>query len=439
MNEILRLSGVAQAQLLSKREISSLELTRAYLERIESLNPTLQAFAYIASKQAQKAAHAWDRAHQHRRAPISELSGVPTAVKDLNLVRWMPARMGSRAFHYFVPPFDDPNVRRMRRAGLIFLGKTGTSEFGATPFAPAKNPWDLTRTAGGSSGGAACAVASGLIPFGHASDGGGSIRIPAALCGLIGFKASRGSLHHIVFADHLKMVNEGSIAHSWDDIIAFLKILAKDPQHFELPASLPPKRYRIQFYTRTPVASTDPELVKVTLETASLLEKMGHDVIEGSWPDLSYEDFTPIWTRTLANIPVLKESALEGLTAHFRKKGRTFTHKQSQFHLQKALEMIQRSWDSQIDFHLSPSVACQTPRISTEKLSLQEQEQAMIPLGAYTAIANVLGYPAVSLPVREDSSGMPIGVQLMAPLGKDTSLIELARQIPLSATKCPIS
>lgn len=428
MNEISKLSAVAQAQLLADKKISSLELTNFYLERIEDLNPKLTAFSHVAWKKARQTAQKWDETHAHHKGKHSLLSGVPIGIKDLSMVRFMPAQMGYRSFKYFMPPFDDPNVARLRKAGLIILGKTSTSEFGATPFCPTKNPWDITRTPGGSSGGSAAAVAAGMLPIAHAADGGGSIRIPAALCGLIGFKASRHALHHVIFSDKLRMVTEGPIAKTLEDTAAFLKILAKDPKQFELSKSS--KKFKIAFHTASPLAETDPEIIQATRLIAQKLEQAGHILEEKPWPEFTFDDFLPMWCKTLANVPVLKESCLEDITRWFRQEGKKITHQNLEQHVAKIKSIADIWWGDDIDFHLSPTVTCLAPKSESPLNETLEQMLArMVPLGAYTALSNVMGYAAVTLPVGSSQSGLPIGIQLMAPQGNDAVLLQLAQEI----------
>lgn len=424
MKKIFELSAVEQAKLLSSEQISSLELTKLYLDRIETFNPELGAFSFIAYKQACRDAKYWD---SKQIKPSGELSGIPIGIKDLSMVRWMPAQMGSRSYRYFVSPIDDPNVRRIRRAGLIIIGKTTTSEFGATPFSPARNPYNLSLTAGGSSGGAAAAVAAKLLPLAHAADGGGSIRIPAALCGLIGFKPSRGAIHHTMLPDRLRLVTEGPIARYLEDIRAFLKILATNPVDFERTSL--PKRCRVIFHTHSPLTATHPEIQQAVRETACQLERAGHIVEERPWPNLAFEDFSPLWTRTIANIPILKESSLEPITRHFRKEGKKVSHRQILAHRALLTSRLSQWWGTGVDFHLAPSTACLAPVLPNfQSLSIDESIQAMLPLGAYTPLANVMGYAAMSLPLAKSLNGLPIGVQIIAPQGHDAQLLELAAQ-----------
>ena len=192
MSELLRRSAVELAALVRSGELSATELVRASLERIEALEPQINAFTFVAGESALAAAAAIGPGDPR------PFAGVPIAIKDNRAVAGMPLTNGSDLFADVVPPFDAFCVRRLRDAGFVIVGKTALPEFGILPTTesrrngPTRNPWDLDRTPGGSSGGAAAAVAAGMVPIAHGNDGGGSIRIPASCCGLVGLKPARG-------------------------------------------------------------------------------------------------------------------------------------------------------------------------------------------------------------------------------------------------------
>src|SRR6185436_10166241 len=193
--EILRKSAVEQGALVRSKALSSVELTQIYLRRIETIDPQLNAFVQVLADEALRAARKADR---EKPPPGARFHGVPIGIMDLNAVRGAFLRMGSRAFSRLISPGDDLVVARLRRAGFVILGKTATPELGALPVTepdthpPTRNPWDRNVTPGGSSGGSAAAVAADLVPIAQGSDGGGSIRIPASLCGLVGYKPTQG-------------------------------------------------------------------------------------------------------------------------------------------------------------------------------------------------------------------------------------------------------
>lgn len=215
------------------REVSSAELAEEFLQRIRRLDPSTGAFVRTFERRARRAAAAADRALAAPDAVVKgTFFGVPTAIKDIEPVRFSRYQMGSRAYRYFWLPIDGPFVKRYRDAGFVFLGATGTSEFAAMPYVetdihpPCRNPWSPDHTPGGSSGGAAAAVAAGLVPVAHATDGGGSIRIPASHSHLVGLKPSRGG-HHDLLGERNALgmigINAGSL--DVDDTAAVLDVL----------------------------------------------------------------------------------------------------------------------------------------------------------------------------------------------------------------------
>ena len=193
------LPALVLAKLVREGAISSEELVRHHLARIEAKNPSLSAFVTVFDD-AVKVARRKDRERLRHRDALPPFHGVPIGIKDLNAVRFTRTHFGSRGMPAIVLPFDDANVRPLRRAGFVILGKLSTSELGAMPVTepdihpPTRNPWSPTHTAGGSSGGSAAAVAAGMLPIAQGSDGAGSIRIPSSFCGLYGLKPSRGRI-----------------------------------------------------------------------------------------------------------------------------------------------------------------------------------------------------------------------------------------------------
>src|SRR5919202_5255743 len=207
-------------------QVSSTELVTAALERIEQLNPTLNAFIHVDADGALEAAAKVERDDPR------PFAGVPIAIKDTTAVRGMPYTMGSDLFGDFVPGHDSYATRRLRDAGFVLVGKTNMPEFGILPvseprrYGPARNPWDTGRTPGGSSGGPAPAVASGMVPLAHGSDGGGSIRIPAACCGLVGLKPSRGRVSRGPEIGDDFLVQDGVLTRTVGETAALLDVLA---------------------------------------------------------------------------------------------------------------------------------------------------------------------------------------------------------------------
>src|SRR5690625_1365709 len=235
MSALDELSAVELAAAIARKEVGAVEVTQQALDRAAELNDRVGAFITITPELALEQARAVQRAvaEADDHAQLPPLLGVPLPIKDLNQVAGVPMTAGSAALRDFVPEEDDGVVTLLRRAGTTMIGKTNTPEFGLPPYTepdvapPARNPWDLSRTAGGSSGGAAAAVAAGITPIAHGSDGGGSIRIPAAACGLVGLKPARGRVSPgPLGTDGAALATNGVITRTVADTAAALDILA---------------------------------------------------------------------------------------------------------------------------------------------------------------------------------------------------------------------
>src|SRR3954447_25569428 len=232
MSDLHDLTMLEQAAAIRSREISPVDLVEHYLDRIERLNDDVGAFIHIASDSARAAAKDAERAVVDG-GELPPLHGVPTAIKDLYLTAGMPTSFGSGAMDPLDLGIDEAFVTKLKAAGVISLGKTNTPEFGAPCYTepevapPARTPWDPTRSAGGSSGGAAAAVSSGLVPFAQGSDGGGSVRIPASVCGLFGIKPARGRVSNgPVLGDVTGLAWNGPLARGVRDAAAMLDAMA---------------------------------------------------------------------------------------------------------------------------------------------------------------------------------------------------------------------
>ena len=449
MIDLHRCAAVELARLIAAGEVSSVEVTSAYLERIARLDPALGAFSHVAAASALRAATAFDRQRARGHAPASPLAGVPLGIKDLYPVRAMPLSAGSRALSWVWSPVDGPNVRRLRASGAVILGKLATAEFGAMPFTDTdvgpsvRNPWDPSRTAGGSSGGSAAAVAARLLPLGHASDGGGSIRIPAALCGLFGFKPSRGALHHASPLERLRLSTEGPIARSVDDACALLRVLATD-ERFDQPLE-PPRGLRVKLLLHADepgVERTPAQAVAATRRVAALLEGAGGTVEETRAPPLGVEDFLPLWQRTFAGVPLagFMHAKLQPVTRALREAGRSVTHAQA-LAARDALCARLAHWWGDADLLVTPTVAAAGPVIGVGRGADAAAVLAQaVPLAVFTAPFNVTGQPAMSVPVAmapepsprsavsgASGRGAPCGVQVVARVGQDARLLAVAR------------
>src|SRR6478735_10876580 len=229
------LTALEAAAAVRSREVSPVEFVEHALDRIARLDDRLGAFVTLTADAARRQAKEAERAVLAADDPgsLPPLLGVPTAIKDLNLTKGVRTKLGSASYADFVSPIDDYIVELLRAAGTISLGKTATPEFGLPCYTetdigpPTRSPWDPTRMAGGSSGGAAAAVAAGLLPIAQGSDGGGSIRIPASVCGLVGLKPSRGRVSRAPrYGDPVGLATAGTLARSVRDAAALLDVLA---------------------------------------------------------------------------------------------------------------------------------------------------------------------------------------------------------------------
>ncbi len=433
----LHLQGAVElGRRIAAGEVSSLEVTEAFLQRIERHNDALQAFCFVASSSARRAARRFDAARRAGRAPTSPLAGVPLGIKDLSPVRFMPFRAGSRALGPFVSPVDGANVRRLRAAGVVILGKLATAEFGAMPFTepdvhpPTRNPWDPTTTAGGSSGGTGAALAAGLVPLGHGSDGGGSIRIPSAMCGTFGFKPGRGALHHVT-PERLGLSTEGPLSWCVDDAVALLQVLAVDDRFAAARAPPPPRGLRVRVVVdhhepaRAPV---DARVIAATRRVAALLAT-DHRVDDSAPIPLGYADFLPLWQRTLAGarLPRVLEARLQPVTRWLRQAGQGISDAEADARLAAVTDTID-AWWGDADLVVLPTVSCAPPAVG----SWRDPDPAVafarvLPLGVFTAPWNASGQPAISVPVVIDGDPRPVGVQVVARRGDDALLVAVAR------------
>jgi amidase len=455
------LSALDAAAAVRRGEVSPVDLVAAALERITALDAKVGAFVTItadqALAQAREAEHAVLRCEDD--AALPPLLGVPTAIKDLNLTAGVPTRFGSRTMADFVPDVDDTVVVLLRRAGCISVGKTATPEFGLPCYTetdigePTRTPWDLSRSAGGSSGGAAAAVAAGMIPVAQGSDGGGSIRIPASACGLVGLKTSRGRISKgPADLDSTRLSVLGPLARTVRDAAAFLDAVSGpqpgDPDPLPpLPAGetflrwcdRPPRRLRIGRYLDSPMlAEVDAEVRTAWERTSGLLADLGHEVVDTTAPFTAdaVPDFETIWTVPAAAIPIdpARESLLRPLTAHLRERGRSAGGPQFAGAMARLNVASRRARiaGSPFDVVLTPTLAM-VPRpigwfVGTDgdPAADFERQKRFTP---YTAMYNLTGQPAISLPLFQSSEGLPIGMMFSAPLGAEPRLLALAAQL----------
>jgi amidase len=443
------LPATEQARLVREREVSPVELVELYLERIERLDPGLGAFVTVCAETALDDARA--KADQPPEAPFH---GVPIAFKDLDTTRGIRTTFSCLAFAENVPAFDLAHVARARAAGFVVLGKTNTPEFGTTAFTdsplngPCRTPWDLTRNAGGSSGGAAAAVAAGLVGIAQGSDGGGSVRIPASCCGLVGLKPSRGRVSSAPFVPGAGLGTTSSLARTVLDAAAYLDVVrgyewgdpfpAPEPERpFTDAVGADPGRLRVAVTTASPLdTAVDPACVAAARDAAELLASLGHDVEEAA-PDWGGDglmaDFLPVWQAIPALYPVADPSVLTPLNRWYLEGAVAASapaYAAAVNRLQLRARSIAALWAG-YDLLLTPTLALPPAPLGwdTEPDDPREQFDRAAEFTPFTAAFNVTGQPAVSLPLHWTDEGLPIGVQLVGPPFGEALLLRVAAQL----------
>jgi len=453
--ELSQLDATALAELVRRREVQATELVEAAIGRIEKANPALNAVV----------TPMYDLARDAARASTGEgpFAGVPFLLKDLSAAYGGVRQASGSAFlRDYIAPEDTELVARYKRAGFIILGKTNTPEFGLLPttepalFGPTRNPWDTTRTPGGSSGGSAAAVAGGMVPVAHGSDGGGSIRIPASCCGLFGLKPSRGRNPRAVAPGGLSV--EHVLSRSVRDSAAILDATAGaepgDPYHAPPPArpfieevGADPGRLRIAFTRHAPTGTPiHPDCVAAVEDAAALCASLGHEVEEAS-PSfdaaLVNRNFIMAWEAGAAGeidgsaaltgrAPA--EADFERLTWNLAQQARQYTMET----LVSVLGVFEKTTEAFAKFHerydlwLTPTVAEPPPPLGTFESPPEnprrglERAEVFVP---FTPYLNITGEPAMSVPLSWNKQGLPVGVHFAARFGDEATLFRLASQL----------
>jgi len=426
------------AELVRSGEVSSRELVEASLERIEALDGEVNAFATLDADRALAAADAVSPGDER------PFAGVPMAIKDLfTPVAGLRQTQGSNLFGDWVPDYDTGVTRRFKDAGFIIVGATAAPEFGILPvteptrFGPTRNPWNLDHTPGGSSGGSGAAVAAGMVPFAHASDGGGSIRIPASCNGLVGLKPSRGRISVAPELGDSFLTTNGVLTRTVDETARLLDVLAgyevgdatwapPPAEPFATAAGRDPGRLRIAVTTTPPLESeVDPAHLVVVAETVELLTSLGHEVEEFDIPadnELLLPLFTTLWatlTSTgLAFAEMITGRAataddVEGLTWALN----TIAHEQTSHDYAMAYMGLQAMGRAIISM-LAPFDALLTPGLAKRPLAigtidpngpnpLEIEFGKAAEFTPFTPVANLTGQPAISLPIAHGDDGLP--------------------------------
>ncbi len=446
--------AVGLAGLVAKKEVTPGELLELALARSTEVNPKINAVTRDMSDLARGAAPGGS----------GPLAGAPYLLKDLGAAyAGVPTTYGSRMFADVTPAADSAIVRLYKAAGLNIFGKTNTPEFGIWPvtepdlLGPCRNPWDLSRTPGGSSGGAAAAVAAGVVPAAHASDGGGSIRIPAACCGLFGMKPSRG---RVSFSPGGEGWAGASIQHavtrSVRDSAALLDAVCTpqtgDP-YFLAPPERPfleevgrePGKLRIAFSDKalTVGAAIDPEVAEAVRDVARLCESLGHHVEEASLPGdhsaMQAAARTVLWASVAANVDAeaerrgrpLGDGELEAPTLDVYRRGKQ-TYAPDYVRAVQTIHAYGRAAASlfeRYDVFLLATLG--RPAIPVGWL-FEDPAKTVERLFSYmpnTQAFNNSGQPAMSVPLAWSSGGLPIGIQFAARMGDEATLFRLAGQL----------
>ncbi len=459
------LDATAQADLVRRREVSPAELVEAAIARVVRLNPQLNAVIHPR----------FDAVREEARAIVpgsAPFAGVPFLVKDfLCLTAGDPIHLGTRVLRDagLRAPHDSYLTQKLKAAGLLIVGRTNTPELGTLPttepdaYGPTRNPWNLAHSTGGSSGGSAAAVAAGIVAAAHANDGGGSIRIPASECGLVGLKPSRGRTS---FGPELGdciggLVCEGVVTRSVRDTAALLDAIAgrmpgdpysAPPPHrpYREEAGAAPGRLRIGYRTTSPgtLGAVHAEAVAAVERTAGLLESLGHHVDQASPealedPEVARHFTTMYATNTAFLLDTLATYSGRPVTAAdvdplnwaLAELGRSCSAPQlldSMGWLQGYTRRVAAWWESGFDLLLTPTLPEPPPPLGTFRPDPADPLAAGFKATAFAAFTlpfNATGQPAVSLPLHWSAAGLPVGVQLIAPYHGEDLLLRVASQL----------
>ena len=461
MTEISQLSATELRAALADGQVSAREATTHFLDRIAELNPALGSFITITAESAlESAAAADERRGSMLRAgdPLPALHGMPLAYKDLLDVAGVPTSYGTAALEPAPAERDDPLVALLSAAGAVCLGKTQVPEFGLSCHSenligpPSRNPLDPSRSAGGSSGGSAAAVASGMLPVGPGNDGGGSVRIPASACGLIGLKPGLGTVPTDVREGRSdafgapKLTVSGPLAHTAGDAALLLDAMTGDPQEGYLSAlgerELDALRgLRIGISLVSPFATTypiplAPEAHRALAAGTARLAAAGHHTEEAALHyDPRYpEVFSTIWTAGLGAVPLPPDGAgkMTALADSFRKRALARAP-QANFEAATVLREIAADFRTQwgrYDLVLTPAMATLPPPVG-HYLSHAADTDYMLQCQytPFTSMVNVAGLPALVIPTLRTAGGLSMGIQLIGREGSESLLMAVAAQL----------
>ncbi|MEQ4564875.1 amidase [Paenarthrobacter sp. CAP02] len=464
------LTAVGLRDALASGDLSAREASQHSLSVIEERNKHLGAFITVIQEQALAAANTADQLHarlsrQGRLEELPLLHGMPTAFKDLTDVAGVPTTHGSAALDHKPASEDGALAAHLRRHGVIPLGKTQVPEFGLTAYSenrvapPSRNPHSPGRSSGGSSGGSAAAVAAGLVPFAPGTDGGGSIRIPAGACGLVGLKPGRGTVPVGTSpGDTAQLVVTGPLARTAADAALLMDALVPRDQApdggYLANVGRAPEPLKIGVSLASPWAGIypfeiEPEAMEALAKGLELLEKAGHRVSEAEirYDNRYPEAFTAAWTAGVgsARIAPRREALLTPLTRTFRRRAQ----QRSSSKVNEALGFLRQFQHDTIaqyspwDLILMPTLA-QTPRPigwftggghSGERWPSEwsgdadDDYRRQCEYAPWSSMVNVCGLPAISIPVHTTVGGLPMGIQLIGRMGSELQLLQVAASL----------
>jgi amidase len=451
-DELARLDAVGLAAAIAAGEISALDATEAAIGRAEALDSRLNAFVVTD----------FERARAHASAPGKGVfSGVPTVIKDNTDVFGLPTRQGSRAIPDHPASADEAFTTSFRETGVVVLGKSRLPAYGfnaSTEFgggeAPTRNPWNTDFSCGASSGGSAALVASGVVPIAHANDGGGSIRIPAAACGLVGLKGTRGRIvdPHESASLPVNILANGIVSRSVRDTAAYFAAA----EAYKPAIGLPPvghvegpndRRLRIGLLLDSVNGTpTDDETRSAVKDTAQLLEKLGHEIVEVQAPvgDRFIGDFAHYWAMLAFSVQKFGRrlyskdfdaSQLDPLTNYLAKRflRQIWRTPRAISGLRKTSAQYAAAFDTAgIDAVLTPTLCHTTPRLGylSPDVEFPEMFERLLRYVGFTPLQNASGAPGISLPAGNlTTDGLPIGIHLGARHGHERTLLELAYEL----------
>ncbi len=461
------------AAMVRSGEVSSRELVEISLSRIEELNPQLNAFVEVDGERALAAA---DEIGPGDERPFA---GVPIAIKNNRPVEGLKMTIGCSLLAEHVASHDCNITRRLKDAGFVIVGTTTLPEYGILPvsearlFGPTRNPWDLERTPGGSSGGSSAAVASGMVPVAHGNDGGGSIRIPAACCGLVGLKPARGRISAAPERGEAPLDVDGVLTRTVGDTAAILDVLAgyelgdttwapPPSEPFAASAAREPTRLRIAATTLPPVADAvvDPICAQAVSDAAALLRSLGHEVEEVD-PPWQIEGLSELFGAVFSIHIALQivysgmvagrepaEQDMEPMSWAIHQMTQGFNSVQG-FALEIQLQSLTRGlveFLAPYDMLLTPALAERPLPIGTLDTAAPDPMSTFTRSGLFTPftpVFNASGQPGISLPLYQGEDGLPLGVQLVGrPVG-EAALLALASQVeaaaPWAGRRAPVS